>query len=426
MKKVLIIANLFHASPRIPSLAKYLTEFGWQPIILTTPIGESPDSRFGPPNDFKNNVRTIETGNFSTPYEQKGNMLTKINERFNITSKRSLSFLKLFYRFYSAIVNYPDSEKGWKPFAVNSGSEVLQNEGVDAMISSSSPVTCHIIAKELKIKYKIPWVADFRDLWTQNFIYGYGYLRKLIERRLELKTLSVADALVTVSQPCAEKLKELHKREEVYTITNGFDPERLDEEKIDLTSKFTITYTGYIYRRQQDPSKLFAALQDLISDETIDPNDIEVRFYGPELEWLPNEIEEYGLSAIAKYYGILPRQISFKKQRESWLLLLFNWEDEREKGCYPLKVFEYLAAKRPILATGGFGSDVIEKLLEEIKAGMYCKTVEGIKKVLSELYSEYKLKSEITYNENMEKINKYSYREMARKFAEVLDTITRR
>ena len=62
MSKVLIIADLFHASPRIPGLVKYLPEFGWQPIILTTPIGEDPESRFGGfPNDFKNNNRVIET-----------------------------------------------------------------------------------------------------------------------------------------------------------------------------------------------------------------------------------------------------------------------------------------------------------------------------------------------------------------------------
>jgi hypothetical protein len=133
MKKVLIIANLFHASPRIPGLAKYLPEFGWQPIVLTTPLGENPDSRFGPPDDFKDNIRTIETGNFSAPCEQDKNILLKINNRFNLTSKKSLSFLKFFYKlfyiyFYSAIVNYPDSEKGWKPFALKASSELLQNE----------------------------------------------------------------------------------------------------------------------------------------------------------------------------------------------------------------------------------------------------------------------------------------------------------
>jgi hypothetical protein len=62
MKKVLIIAHLFRASPRIPGLAKYLPEFGWEPIVLTPAIGEDPDSRFGPPKDFvESGIRIVET-----------------------------------------------------------------------------------------------------------------------------------------------------------------------------------------------------------------------------------------------------------------------------------------------------------------------------------------------------------------------------
>ncbi len=246
--------------------------------------------------------------------------------------------MKSLYKYYREIAHYPDSEKGWKPFAVKAGDELLQNEDIDAMISSSSPVTCHIIARELKERHKIPWVADFRDLWTQNHNYPYSILRKLFEKKLELKTLSMADALVTVSSPLAYKLAMLHKRRQVYTITNGFDPEKMSDGKANLTSKFTITYTGQIYTKQ-DPSKLLVALKDLISGRAIDPNDVDVRFYGPENGLLAKKIEEYGLSAIVRQCGIVPREISFEKQRESQLLLLLKWEDPRERGIYHWKSF---------------------------------------------------------------------------------------
>lgn len=430
MKKVLIVAHLFRASPRIPGLVKYLPEFGWQPIILTTPIGENPASRFGPPNDFKNHNRVIETDcppvlgfwkkllGFN-PSEDTG---IPVKKRFDITSeKSSYRLLSWIYKKGAAII-YPDADKGWRPFAVKAGSVLLQNEDICATISSSSPVTSHLIAKELKVKYKIPWVADFRDLWSQNHGYPYGPVRKFFDRRLELKTLLPADALVTVSPLWAEKLRALHKGKTTYTITNGFDPDKMSKGRIDLTPKFTITYTGRVlYTGKQDFSKLFAALQDLITARTINPKDAEVRFYNPENELLARGIEEYELSAVAKQYGTVPREISFEKQRESQLLLLLNWEDQRERGWYPLKIFEYLAAQRPILSIGGSGDDVVKDLLDETKAGIYCKTVEDIKEVLSKLYSEYKRKGKISYNGDTEKINKYSYREMARKFAEVLD-----
>ena len=419
MKKVLIIANLVDASPRIPGLAKYLSEFGWEPIILTMTSPEKPNTQF----------RVIQTPCYDVIGSWKKRFGLKpeeeIKKQFGITThKNKKSLIDHILFFLGGIIAYPDTQKGWHNYAVKAGSEVLKNGDIDAMISSSPQVTSHIIAKELKIKQKIPWVADFRDRWTQNKSYRYGPLRKLVEKRLELKTISVADALVTVSPLWAEDLRTLHKREVVYTITNGFDPDKMSKGQIDLTSKFTITYTGLIYTGKQDPSKLFAALRDLISDGTMDPKDIEVRFYGHERDWLPSEIRKYGLSAIVKYYGIVPREISFEKQRESQLSLILNWEDQRGRGWYPLKIFEYLAAQRPILAIGGSGDDVVKKLLDETKAGIYAPSVKDIKSTLKELYSEYKLTGKISYHGDIEKINKYSHREMARKFAEVLDQVT--
>ena len=422
MKKVLIIAYDFPPNAggfRMCGLAKYLPKFGWEPIILTITSAEKPNTQF----------RVIQTPYYDVIGSWKKRFGLKpeegVKKQFGITThKNKKSLMDSIIIFLSEIIAYPDMQKGWQSFAVKAGSELLQNEDIDAMISSSPPVTSHLIAEELKIKHKIPWVADFRDLWTQNHDYHYGHLRKFFDRRLELKTLLPADALVTVSQPWTEKLSVLHRGKATYTITNGFDPEEMSKGQINLTSKFTITYTGSILMRGQDPSKLFAALMDLIHDGLIEPNEVEVRFYGREVDWLAGEIEEYGLSSIAWYYGKVPRETSFGKQRESQLLLLLNWEDEREKGVYPLKIFEYLGAQRPVLATGGFGNDVIERLLDETKAGVYAKEVEDIKSILRELYSEYKLKGEIIYNGDIKKINKYSYREMARKFAEVLDNLT--
>lgn len=423
MKKVLIIGYFWpyrEGSGRVIGLAKYLPEFGWQPIILTAPLHEKSDILF----------RVIETPYHDAfafwkrlfRFNSNDGITSQEKKRLGVTSKKS--FINFFINIGKAIICYPDSERGWKPFAIKAGSELLQNEDIDAMISIW-PVTSHIIAKELKNRYKISWIADYPDLWSQNHNYSYGPLRKLIDRKLELKTLLQADALTTVSRPWAEKLRMLHKRKSVYAITHGFDPATLNTPPANLTSKFTITYTGQIYTGKQDPSKLFAALRDLISDGTMYPKDVEITFYGTGVDWLANEIEKYGLSTIVKQHGTVPIEIAFEKQRESQLLLLLNWEDYQVKGWHSIKIYAYLAAQRPILAIGGSGDDVIRELLEETKAGTYAISVEDIKNILRDLYSEYKRKGKISYNGEREKINKYSYREMARKFAEILDRNTR-
>jgi glycosyltransferase involved in cell wall biosynthesis len=411
MKKVLIIANLFYASPRIPGLAKYLPEFGWEPIILTVPLGENPDSSFGPPDDFRMNQRVVETYS----YRSERTFVAGARSRMG----RLKPFLRVLYRRYTEIAHYPDKEKKWIPIAVDSAKELLKNEHVDAMISSFSPATCHLVAKKLEEKFNIPWIADFRDLWTQNHNYPYSQFRKFFERKLEFRTLSTADALVTTSKPWAENLKAMH-RKEAYVITNGFDPEKMNIGRNGLTSSFTITYTGQIYPRQ-DVTKFLVALEGLISQGRINSTDVEVRFYGPTSELLTTEIERHQLSSVVKQYGVVSREDSFNKQRESQLLLLLNWDDAKEKGVFTGKIFEYLAAQRPILSTGGLRGDVVEALLKETRAGIYCPAVENIREALCDSYNEYKSKGRVLYDGDVNEICKYSYREMAKQFAEVLN-----
>jgi len=155
----------------------------------------------------------------------------------------------------------------------------------------------------------------------------------------------------------------------------------------------------------------------------MNPDDVEVRFYGDKYGWVDKEIAQYGLLNIVKQHGLVPRQIALEKQRESQLLLRLKWEDPQECGAYSAKIFEYLAARRPILATGG-SDDVVSELLGETKAGISALTVEDIRSALKQLYQEYKLTGKIAYKGEESKINKYTRREMTRKFSEILDSLT--
>jgi len=265
-KRVLIITYYFPPRPsvaslRLKGLAKYLPEFGWKPVILTAALPVEPDPRFKViqtpyPGDvshrFKKRLHLQPDKGFQ---EQVGVPLAIRGVKGSLTSK-VITFIK-------GIIAYPDEQKAWLPFAVDSGHELLHKEKFDAILSSSGPVTCHLIAKELKRKHKVPWIADLRDLWTQNHYYPYGIIRKWFERRLELKTLNEADALVTVSEPLAKDLGLLHHKKLVCAIPNGFDPDEMGSAP--LTKEFTITYTGQLYQGKQDPSLLLRALAELIN-----------------------------------------------------------------------------------------------------------------------------------------------------------------
>lgn len=409
-------------SLRPSGLAKYLPEFGWEVIILTARLPGRPAPGF----------RVIET-----PYndalgflkrflglDSEQNLMTQIaqlKKKLRIRSEKSA--LDVILAAWGEVTAYPDAQKGWKALAIGAGNDFLQKESVDAMISTSSPVTSHIIARELNDRYGIPWIADFRDLWTQNHYYPYSPIRKAIDRRLELSTLQQADALVTVCEPALHKLSILHKGKPIHVITNGFDPDEVNCPEVNLTSKFTITYTGNFYPGKQSAEPLFAALGNLIEQRIMNADDIEVRFYGAEVGWIDKQAEYHGLTNIVRQFGIVPREIALNKQRDSQLLLFMKWNDPKERGYYSAKIFEYLAAKRPILAIGGF-DDVVKELLDETKAGTYASTMEELKGILRKLYQEYQASGNARYKGEKASINKYSQREMAKKFALVMDSIS--
>lgn len=333
------------------------------------------------------------------------------------------SWTSRFSTALKGMVAFPDEHKAWKPIALEAARKLLGQAKVEALLSSSSPVTAHLVARELRSSFRLPWLAELRDLWTQNHNYPYGRIRRYFERRLERKTLACADALVTVSAPWAEELRRLHGRDRVYSIPNGFDPERLSQGPASLTPEFTITYTGTLYAGKQNPQKLLLVLQKLLLQGQINSEILKVRFYGPKSPWLAAEIDRFGLSSVVEQKGPVPREESFRKQRESQVLLIFYWEDPGVTGWYPLKAFEYLAAQRPILAFGASRENVLKDLMTETRAGIYCQDVDEIGGAILQAFREFRQRGFVPYDGDLEKIRRYSYREMARKLAEVLDRI---
>jgi len=300
MKKVLVITYCFppnssSGSVRLGGLAKYLPEYGWEPILLTPELPGDPDPQF----------KVIQTPYRDvTRYWKRvlGVKTDKTLQRQELVSQKKAKgrFLNYIFNMGRQIVTYPDPERGWYPFAVNAGNELFQQKGecIAAIISTSPPITSHLIAKKLKAKWNIPWIADFRDRWTLDDDYSdnYHFVRRAFERRLERRTLSQANALVTVSEPWAESLRAFHKGKSVHYISNGFDPDVIRPGMPKkLTEQFTITYAGNFLNGQRDPSYLFEAMRDLVREGEIDPSEARIRIYGHPNAGLEQKAKDYGI-----------------------------------------------------------------------------------------------------------------------------------
>jgi len=423
MKRVLVIGHFWPYHPggskRVLGLAKYLPEFGWEPIVLTATLCDKPDFQ----------CRVIETLSRNTVVEFKKflrlNPKRGFQEQLGIPSKiihKKASPTARIAKLFEAVITYPDIESGWKSFALEAVKKCFLTERVDALLSVW-PITAHIIAKGLKEEYKLPWLADFPDLWSETYAYSYGRIRKWFDRNLEKRTLRRADILTTSSWPQTEVMRNIHGRQDILTITIGFDPEKINEPPMPLTEKFTITYTGIFYGENRNPSKFFEALHELLSEKLIIQDDVQVRLYGPPAKSVEMEIEKLNLSPVVKQHGVVPWEECLKRQRESQLLLQLNWENKKEKGAYSGKITEYLAARRPVLSVGGWGNDVTEELFQETKVGAYCPNVMQIKEALLKYYLEYKQRRKVIFQGDISRTDKYSYREMAKKFATLLNLI---
>ena len=421
MKRVLIVSFYFSiaeeiASVRIRGLTKYLKDYGWEPILLT--------ARRGPKSDFP--FRVIET-----PFDD---VVVRWKNRFGMQSdkparvqlgvadqKDSKSLRKTILNLWEEFFAYPDQQKGWYKYAVKEGFSLLEEEKFNAIISSSVPFTCHLIAEALNEEFKIPWVADFRDLWTQSHNYPFTPMRLLVERRLEKRILQNANAISVTTSPWVDKMRELNKDKKVVCIMNGFDPDEIGR-KVPLTKDFTITYTGQLFYGKRDPELLFRAIRRLFDEGSMDPSDIVVNFFGSDERWLMKSVEKYGLSEVVKLRGVISRDKALNEQLKSQILLSLMWDNPREGEVAPAKIFEYLAAKRPILSIGGPGG-VVKKILNETKSGIHVASFEELVEVLRNWYSMFKSSGAVNYTGNENAVSMYNQKEMAKKFAELLDSL---
>jgi glycosyltransferase involved in cell wall biosynthesis len=429
MKKVLIITFFYppYGVPgcvggaiRISKISKYLPEFDWEPIIITAKNTHEKILPFELRKGEVYETPYIDFNSFVKRLIFKRSTISITEKAYGEKSKFKKALLLKLQGMYVNIFNFPDEMIDWYRSALRKGVEILKEKKINLIFSCFGPPASHLVAYRLKKKTGLPWIADFRDPWTQSHLYHRPILLSWIERSLEKKVISGATLLTTVSSPLARELRKLHKKE-VVVIPNGFDPE--DYPEVNLKNKFTITYIGIVHK-SQNLEPFFVALSSLLSKNYISPQEIDVRFYGRYHYVESQLINRFRLSEVVKKYERLTFRESIKKQKESHLLLLGVWSGPKGKGVYTTKIFEYLGAKRFILAVGEKNT-VIANLLNETKAGVVENDPYKISNIILEKFNEFKTSGDVKCKSDERVINKYSRKELTRRLAEVFDNVTK-
>lgn len=341
MKKVLMIAHQFppvggSGVQRTTKFVKYLGNYGWKPFVLTRDIQRLSFRDDSLIKDIPADTKIIRTSPWCLP-ELPG-------------------ILSLFGKVIAMKMLIPDGERLWQHFSRKAAVKTITEEKVDVIYTTSFPYSSHLLGVYLKKKFpSTPWIADFRDEWTNNpnvQDFHHNKFRSNTEKKLEAKVLAAADCVITNTPVMAENFINGSDslRQKFFVIPNGYDEEDFAglSKAAPNNEKFTITYTGLFYGRRK-PDTFLDAVRILLSDKSIDKSKFQVNLIGNfKPEYINGVISKYGVGEVVKVLPYMKHKESVQQLIKSDALFLVAGKGE--DAFYLGKIFEYMNTGRPIIA----------------------------------------------------------------------------
>ncbi|MBL0310660.1 MAG: glycosyltransferase family 4 protein [Bacteroidetes bacterium] len=367
-KKVLIFTYYWPPSggiavQRFLKFSKYLPQFGWEPIIITVKNGSYPYFDESLEKEVPPDLRVYKTKTFE-PFllynllkgkQGKSLPTVEVGSQGNKTSFQKIS------EFIRANYFIPDARKGWIPYAVKQAEEVLKNEKIAAIITTGPPHSTHLIGLQLKKKFGVKWLADFRDPWTgiiQNQMLPRTASTIAKDESLESEVLQSADTVTVISEGMKEKFED--RTRSLQVIYNGYDDERFSSPSQALPNEkgFLFTYTGNFLASQNVP-QLWDALAELKSECP----ELKLLLIGRVDKEVQKSIEKAEIKDLVVYKDFMPHSevVSYMWHSSLLLFLLANVEDN--KLLMTGKVFEYLPTGTELMGIGpvdGSAQDVMK------------------------------------------------------------------
>lgn len=435
MKKVLVIA--YHFPPgggpgvqRVLKHVTYLREAGWQPIVLTVENGDFPARDESLMAKIPSDVSVVRVP-ILEPYDIyrrfMGGKGAAIDVNVNKSDAQRTGWKERIAEFIRATFFIPDARVGWLLTAVKKGEAVIREHGIEAIYSSSPPYTCALIARALKRRTGLPWVAGFRDPWTQFLTTpDRWFLPAAIDRSLERSVFEEATAIecawTGIADDAIRKYPHLPPSK-FHHVPNGYDASDFPPVTYVRNEKFTITYTGSMYGRRT-PLAVLKALDLLHQRGQIRPEQVHLRFvgrFGDEVHaMLDGSIFAPSIERIA--YVPHGESVGHLMRSEASLLIVDDTKESAE--IVPGKVYEYLGVGRPVIAVAPRGS-AIARLLNETQAGLSAPQddTEAIASIIETFFMRWQGGEEILQSRH-DVIQTYERRAAAHQLAHILHSVT--
>lgn len=425
MRKILMVINFFPPAGgggvyRPLSFVKYLSRLSWQVTVVTPRAGEFWISDAGLEREIPSSVRVVRTASLSG-LRLLGAVRGGRADGRSRRSSRAFAALRRFGEFFLI----PDTYAGWVPFAARAASDLCRREHFDVIYSTSPPDSSHLVARGVSRDFGIPWVADFRDPWINLYLRGAPTpIHRALHERLE-RSVSRADLVLVTTAAHERLLADKYPWCRIERIPNGFDEEDFgrdagsqDPAARPAAGPFTVTHCGMLtLGRSAGP--FLEGLAALKRRSPAAAADIRVVFIGARESANEEWVRRLGLEGAVVFEDNLPHRECIARERRSHALLLIKHDDERYRGLVPGKLFEYIGARRPILAVvpNGEAADLVKDLRrgETARIG----DPEGIAVALETMYARHRAGTlESSYS--LDEVPQYSRRAEAARLSELL------
>lgn len=424
MKKALIITYYWPPAggsgvQRWLKFVKYFRNFNVEPIVYTVQDANYPIVDESLVNEIPEGLEVIKQ-----PIFEPNDILTFFGKKKQEGAgflDPNPSFIGMILQYIRANYFIPDARKCWIKPSIKYLKSYLEENKIDVIITTGPPHSLHLIGLKLKGLTGVKWIADFRDPWTEIDYFHKLPLSKSSLRKhfsLEEKVLKKADVVLVVSKTMNENYHKYN--ENVITVTNGYD-EEIAGEKIKLDTKFTFTHIG-LMNADRNPTILWKVLAEIIKENHEFGKDFELKLIGKTDDSVVNDIDKYNLNNYVKFINYLAHEKVIEFQKKSNVLLLIVNNVPSAKGIVTGKIFEYLMAKRPILAIAPTNGDVAD-IITETNSGttINFNDSSALKRAILNLYESHK-KGKL--KANSKNIEKFHRKNLTEKVSEIIYKIT--
>jgi glycosyltransferase involved in cell wall biosynthesis len=367
---------------RTLKFAKYLKEYGWEPVVLT----DSPKKYFAVDESLlkeaiDNEIKIERTG--EDIFDVSKIVIKTPNENLRKLRSRTGQFFLI-----------PDNKKFWHKKALKKVDEIWKKYGgFNVIFATAPPYTDFLVGQDVKKKYKVPLVIDYRDAWVDSPVLNFypTPFHKMSNMRIEKSVLKDANKIITTNRRVKELIISRYgniEYNDVKIIPHGFDSEDFEKAKsgeLPKSDKMIITYSGSFYTR--NPKFYIEAINKFFIKYPELKSVVEFYFIGLMSKDNLALIKSYDIESSIKILGYINHPECIKYLLASDVLFLMISRGENDDAAMPGKIGEYMGSRKNIIACIPEG--VTKKILEKYNAIKFVD--ENPEEVMNAFYEYYKL-----------------------------------